>query len=199
MEFVREFNIKNIDWENFESKVIHTQPFWRQRQLPMPENVVNRYASKIKHRILTANERFDHESVTAEFQQFLLDGEAAIEEIKKKKLAKSVEKENSIQIPSSSNSSLSVTTEPTLKENPPKFQFCTTTTAKKNTLFSGNKFNSKAQKPRSGHQKNASSSRNHQQHNDKQFHPYRRQNKKMASSSQNHPHDDFTSILHKTK
>lgn len=77
MEFIRVFNIKNIDWKNFESNVLHVQPYWRQRDLQVPESVTNRYSTKLKTRIQNSKESFDPASITAEFQQFLADGEAA--------------------------------------------------------------------------------------------------------------------------
>jgi len=201
MEFIREFNIKNIDWENFESKVIHTQPFWRQRDLPMPEAVINRYANKIKNRIQTSKERFDPESVTAEFQQFLLDGEAAVELVKRKKSNAAVEKSTGITHPPGTSTSSS-SNEQATETIQPNFQFCVSTVTAKNTLSTGKQHNKKFQQQSKGQQKNESSSnrRHHNQNNnDKKLHPRHQHNRKTSSSLEKQPHEDFTSILQKTK
>lgn len=204
MEFIREFNIKNIDWENFESKVIHTQPYWRQRELPMPEAVINRYASKIKHRIQTSNELFDPESVTAEFQQFLMDGEVAVEEIKRKKLSvKNMDKTGE------NNSIFSPPKNPTVESDHPnahsstqhKFQFSAinNSSTQRSSHHPRKGSSNIPHKQKKGPPKNGSSFRRPQHNNENKLHHYQRPSKKPRTTVEKPQHEDFNSILTKTK
>lgn len=82
MEFVRKFNIKKIDWENFISKVRIILPKWRREDTAPPQSLRNNHATDIIARIKNDQEKFDLASIKSEYENFLKDGEAAVQRMK---------------------------------------------------------------------------------------------------------------------
>ncbi|CAL8098625.1 unnamed protein product [Orchesella dallaii] len=84
MEYVRQANIKKIDWQSYRSKIKHVEPRWRSMGLQPPVSIYNRFANKIKTRIQHDEEKFDPFSVKTEFMSFLVEGDRMIEKLKNK-------------------------------------------------------------------------------------------------------------------
>jgi len=81
-EFMKTFNIKDIDWKTFEDRVRYTCPLWRRRKEspPIPQSF---FAKNIVSRILEKKESFDPITVKKEFDEFMENGEACVQRIQK--------------------------------------------------------------------------------------------------------------------
>ncbi|CAL8128235.1 unnamed protein product [Orchesella dallaii] len=73
-EFLKVFNIKDIDWKTYENRVKHSSPFWRKRNQEPPK-AKSFFATKIVQRILNKQESFDPSTVQYEFKDFMEKGE----------------------------------------------------------------------------------------------------------------------------
>jgi len=201
MEFIRVFNIKNIDWEHFESNVLHIQPYWRKSDQQMPDAIMNRYATKIKTRIHNSQESFDPTDITAEFQQFLADGEAAIQEMKRKKEETMIVKNTAESDKNSSQTAVS-------QDNPALdkvhvFQFTNTLVDKQGNSTSQKGFQRNKKTPfRAGLRKLSPSKQQVNKQKDKhqnQNHHQRPSSSKKIPSVKKQQYDDFSSIINITK
>jgi len=74
LEFMKKFNIKIFDWENYTSKVKLILPKWRRENLPPPTQLHNRYATDIVERITAGKESFRPEQVRKDFLDFVNKG-----------------------------------------------------------------------------------------------------------------------------
>lgn len=181
MEFIRKFKIKKIDWENFQSKIRLLLPKWRRENSAPPINFSNRYANEIEARIQSNTERFDVTSVQNEFEQFVKEGEEAIDK------ARSTGKLQFSNPPVSSNINNNKNHRPQLPVR------------RKNFPQRQNEFHS-----RSNRNHNTTSTYNHHQHRDqKNHHKWNRGHASRTTSSQNvnttstSSHPDMPSLFNK--
>jgi len=108
MEYARQANIKNIDFKTHRSKIKHIEPRWRALGLQPPISIYNRFATKIKSRILKKEERFDPSSIKTEFIGFMVEGEKLVEKMKLKALQRDAQAASSSSQSRHPSSSISV-------------------------------------------------------------------------------------------
>jgi len=82
VEFIQKFNVKKFDWERFVTKVKAILPKWRRENSDPPQSLYNPYANDIIERIRSNREKFDTATVKQDFEQFIKDGEIAVQRMR---------------------------------------------------------------------------------------------------------------------